>query len=346
MFNKDKISVLVINRNYGHFLKSCLDSVLEQGEAPHEIVLVDDGSTDKSVEVAESYGKAIRLFRRSAEGIYSAQKFGVEQVTGDWIITLDSDDMLLPHCVQAVRSRISPRLSRISYRLGVLSEAGRNVGEEPSRKFSVPEGYVGDYWSRGWEVAAPPGSGNAYPRGVMGQAFESRNTDFLNKGYYPQDRWLQTIASFEGECAFIPDVCGIYRIHGESVEGSSFETSRLLSRIEGHHGQASYLVARYKEMGREVQAVEILAFRYYYWWLRVLYWFASSGSDVQSKDGRLFLIARLLECIFYGPQKEWSIRCSRLAKAVSVALLPRSRSLFPMVAKLNRFARVRGRKTT
>jgi hypothetical protein len=203
---------------------------------------------------------------------------------------------------------------------------------------------VGDYWRKGWEVAAPPGSGNAYSRAAMSEAFEVRNMQYLSKGYYPQDRWLQTIASFEGECAFIPEVCGIYRIHSESVEGSSLEESKILSRIEGHQCQASYLAARYKGMGHDVKVDEILAFRYYYWWLRVLYWFASTGSQVQSKDGRLFLVARLLGCVFCGPQKEFSIRCSRLFKAASVALLPRSRSLFSMVATLNRFARVRAQK--
>gem|GEM_PF-3857365 len=342
MATEIKISVLIINRNYGRYLRDCLDSALNQSRPAYEIVVVDDGSTDESAEVIESYGDQLRFFKRPALGIYQTQKFGVEKISGDWVITLDSDDMLLPHCLEAVYARISPNMSRISYRLKMVSATGQSIGEEPSRKFLVPEGFVGDYWRKGWEVAAPPGSGNTYPLSVMINAYDECNYQYLKDGFYPHDRWLQTIASFQGDCGFIPDVCGLYRIHNSSYEGTYMhDASSLLQRINGHHNQAAYVVAKYRGMGYEVKADDVLAFRYYYWWLRVLYWFASSESREIEKEGRLFLAGRLLGCVFRGLQTNFSVRCSRLVKVLLVVLLPRRSCYLPIVAKLNWIARIR-----
>lgn len=337
-----KISILIINRNYGRYLKDCLDSALNQSRPADEIVVVDDGSTDESAEVIESYGDQVRFFRRPALGIYQTQKFGVEQITGDWVITLDSDDRLLPHCLEAVQARVSSSMSRISYRLKMVTRTGQHIGEEPSRKFFVPEGYLGDYWRKGWEVEAPPGSGNAYARNVLKKAYEECNSQYLKEGFYPTDRWLQTIASFQGDCCFIPEVCALYRIHPASDSGVSMVGAiKLRERIKGHHNQAAYLVAKYREMGYEVEADDILAFRYHYWWLKILHWFASTESNEPDKEGRLFLVSRLLGCVFKGLQTNFYVRCSRLIKALIILLLPRSPRFFPFVVKLNWIARIR-----
>ena len=345
MATEIKISVLIINRNYGRYLRDCLDSALNQSRPAYEIVVVDDGSTDESAEVIESYGDQLRFFKRPALGIYQTQKFGVEKISGDWVITLDSDDMLLPHCLEAVYARISPNMSRISYRLKMVSATGQSIGEEPSRKFLVPEGFVGDYWRKGWEVAAPPGSGNTYPLSVMINAYDECNYQYLKDGFYPHDRWLQTIASFQGDCGFIPDVCGLYRIHSRSTEASAVEdSSKILERIEGHHCQASFLVAKYRGMGYEVKADDVLAFRYYYWWLRVLYWFASVDTGNPSPESRFLGPGKLMACAFKGPQRHPLVRLSRTIKALSALMLPRSLKSYSRILNLNLIERVRLRK--
>jgi glycosyltransferase involved in cell wall biosynthesis len=342
MHYEPRVSILVINRNYGKYLKACLESALNQTEPAHEVIMVDDGSTDDSVEVARKYSDRVSVFERPALGIYATQEFGVQKVTGDWIITLDSDDMLLPHCVSMVRSRITSRLSRISYRLRMVSSTGQTVGEEPSRKFKVPEGYVGDYWRNGWEITAPPASGNAYPVRVMKAAFETQNLAYLNKGFFPSDRWFQTVASFEGECLFIPDVCGLYYLHSSSVESGSLEKpSKILSRIEGQVSQASYLVAKYTERGHKVTVSDILAYRYYYWWLKIPYWYSTRDSEYQNKERRSFLAIKLLGCAWKGAQTHPLVRLSRTIKAIIVLLLPYSRWSYGVIIRLNQIERVR-----
>lgn len=104
-----KISVVIPSYNRGEMIAVTLDAILGQSRKPDEIIVVDDGSTDNTVEfVGEKYGDAVRLIRQENGGPESARKHGIEAATGDWIALCDSDDIwLLDHlerlCVMHAR---------------------------------------------------------------------------------------------------------------------------------------------------------------------------------------------------------------------------------------------------
>jgi glycosyltransferase involved in cell wall biosynthesis len=109
-----RITVIINNYNYGQFLRQAIDSVLNQSYPAHEVILVDDGSTDNSLEVALSFGDRIRFIPQKNNGQASTFNTGYYAATGDWIWFLDSDDMLtydaLEEVSRQIRKGVSPRL--------------------------------------------------------------------------------------------------------------------------------------------------------------------------------------------------------------------------------------------
>ena len=85
------ISVIVVTYNRACFLKDALDSIKRQTFKDYEIIVVDDGSTDNTKDIAEQY-KGVRYIYQVHGGISKARNTAVRAAKGKWIATLDSDD--------------------------------------------------------------------------------------------------------------------------------------------------------------------------------------------------------------------------------------------------------------
>lgn len=97
------ISVVVSSYNYERYLAEALDSVLAQTLAPLEVIVVDDGSTDGSVELLRSrYGNEprMRVFQQANGGQLSAWIRAAGEVRGDIVALMDSDDRWTPHYLE------------------------------------------------------------------------------------------------------------------------------------------------------------------------------------------------------------------------------------------------------
>lgn len=91
-----KFSVVIPTYNRAKMLAQALESVLSQSYAPLEILVVDDGSTDDTSDVAERFGKHVRYIRQDNAGVSVARNRGIKESRGDIIAFLDSDDAWEP----------------------------------------------------------------------------------------------------------------------------------------------------------------------------------------------------------------------------------------------------------
>jgi len=89
------ISVIIPCYNHAHYLANAIDSVLAQSHQPVEIIVVDDGSTDNTKGIAESYPHVIYIYQSNA-GLSAARNTGMENSKASYLLFLDADDWLLP----------------------------------------------------------------------------------------------------------------------------------------------------------------------------------------------------------------------------------------------------------
>ena len=93
------VSVIVPVYNSGEFLKRCLESCLSQDFSDLELIVVDDGSTDNSFEIASDFAKGdsrLHLYHQDNSGASAARNLGLDVATGDYVMFVDSDDWIEP----------------------------------------------------------------------------------------------------------------------------------------------------------------------------------------------------------------------------------------------------------
>ena len=95
--NKGLISVIVPIYNVENYLKECIESIISQTYTNIELILVDDGSTDKSGEICDKYAekdKRIEVIHKKNAGVSAARNTGLESASGEYIAFVDSDDYI------------------------------------------------------------------------------------------------------------------------------------------------------------------------------------------------------------------------------------------------------------
>jgi glycosyltransferase involved in cell wall biosynthesis len=90
------VSAIIPAHNAERFIAEAVTSVLEQTRPPDECIVVDDGSTDGTIEALEPFGRSVRLVRQPQAGVSAARNAGMRAATGDRFAFLDADDVWLP----------------------------------------------------------------------------------------------------------------------------------------------------------------------------------------------------------------------------------------------------------
>jgi len=98
--NDGLVSVVIPCRNQAHFLADAIQSVISQSYSDHEIVVVDDGSTDNTGAVAAQF-PGVRYLYQEHLGAPAARNAGMRNTTGAFLVFLDADDRLLPDALRA-----------------------------------------------------------------------------------------------------------------------------------------------------------------------------------------------------------------------------------------------------
>jgi glycosyltransferase involved in cell wall biosynthesis len=98
---KPSFSVIIPNYNNGNTLARAIDSVLIQSYAACEIIIIDDGSSDNSKEVAEKFGHRVKYIYQSNAGVSAARNHGAKVASGNWLSFLDADDCYLPNRLES-----------------------------------------------------------------------------------------------------------------------------------------------------------------------------------------------------------------------------------------------------
>lgn len=110
MANEIKFSILVPVYKVENYIAECIESVLNQSYQNFELILVNDGSPDKSGEICDEYAardERIRVFHKANSGAMHTRLVAVEKACGDYYIIIDSDDYLAPNALEILAENIA-----------------------------------------------------------------------------------------------------------------------------------------------------------------------------------------------------------------------------------------------
>ena len=134
---KPTIAVVIPNFNDSETLKQCLDSVFEQDQRPEQVIVVDDQSTDKSLEILQACLRDVPVAKLIVNpvrvGTMAALNAGLEHVTADYALFLSANDFLKPGIFLRARDRIAAD----GYP-GVWSAMVSTIDENGARAISTP----------------------------------------------------------------------------------------------------------------------------------------------------------------------------------------------------------------
>jgi glycosyltransferase involved in cell wall biosynthesis len=128
------VSIIVPVYNVGQYLSKCVESILCQEDFEnYEILLVDDGSQDRSGEMCDEYARIypdkIRVFHKKNGGLSDARNYGIGRANGEWLFFIDSDDYLRKDALSKLYSRIDAGVDIVIGQFKRVDENGVPCGD-------------------------------------------------------------------------------------------------------------------------------------------------------------------------------------------------------------------------
>lgn len=242
-------TVFITNYNYGRFLPYAVESALEQTWPHVQVIVVDDGSSDESRLLLETYGDSITTLFKPNGGQASSVNAGFPLISGDAVLFLDSDDMLDPAAIEkSIGFFTDPEVVKVSWPLAVVDGNGHPTGEIRFTRLSV-----GNFRKNALKVGpashhAPSCSGNIWRKSFLNQVMPVPEEDCKNI----VDAYLFTFSPFFGDFRGWEEPLTFYRVHGTNI------TARLPAgvRIEHWENRAKLLHTWLEAQGEDVSIVK------------------------------------------------------------------------------------------
>lgn len=224
------ISVIIPNWNGKHFLPDCLESLKKQTFRDFEVILVDNGSTDGSVEFVQgTYGEFVRIIRSERNlGYTGGNNLGIRAAYGQYIVLLNNDTWVEPTWLEALVEAISPNPQVGMWSSKVLSYFNRvqieAVGEliywdglnRARGQFEIDRGQ----YERVEEILFPPGCGGMYRRTLFDE-IGLFDEDFFAYGDDAEIGLRARLAGYIGY--YVPKAILYHKGSGTTGQYSSFK---------------------------------------------------------------------------------------------------------------------------
>ncbi len=204
-----KVSVIIPGYNYGHFLGEAIESVLAQTRPAHEIIVVDDGSTDDTPAVAHRYDGKVHYIRTPNGGVSRARNTGIAAATGDLLAFLDADDRWLPRKLELQTAEYEAKPDA-----GLVHTGSRVFDQETGAilcEFRAGDALDVHALIRCCSISA---SSVMISRGIFEKV---EKFDEALVGTEDWDLWLRIAVAHR--IAACPEVLVEYRSHGRSLSG-------------------------------------------------------------------------------------------------------------------------------
>ena len=219
-----KISVVIPAYNYDRFIARAIDSVLEQTYSNYEIIVINDGSSDRTEEILQFYGSKICYLSQANQGLAASRNRGLELAQGELVVFLDADDWLLPQMLENAVAVFTAQPE-----LGIVVSGWQNVnatGEviaEVQPWLALPELNL-ENWVV-WRPLLPSAT-------VFRKAWLTRVGGFDGTIFPAEDIDCVLKMVAEGcQSAWCPQIGACYRLHDGNVTGSTVTQAKAFEQL-------------------------------------------------------------------------------------------------------------------
>jgi glycosyltransferase involved in cell wall biosynthesis len=206
-------SIIINNFNYAQYLKSSIESVLSQ-RCRREIIVVDDGSSDLSRSVIDSFGRDITPIFKANGGQASCFNAGFDRSKGDVILFLDADDCLMPDSLSVLLTHLEEDVAQVHWSLAEIDASGNFTGSlKPERLLAQGDLMAPLVHSGPRSISSSPTSGNAWSRASLSSMLPMPEAEFR----LCADAYLHVLGPTYGRVARSLTPLSCWRRHGENL---------------------------------------------------------------------------------------------------------------------------------
>lgn len=217
MLNPVKISVLMPVYNAESYIREAIDSVLTQTFSDFELIIIDDGSTDKSAHIVHSYNdQRIKLFQNEHnEGIVASLNKGITLANGEYVAIMHADDVSLPERLEMQSSFLDshPDVSMVAAKVLLIDSSGVCIGSWHHDQITTTFDQIHEMLPKTNCIAHP----TIMIRTNVVRAYRYNAKQHATEDY---DLWLRLVADshrVEKSDAILLK----YRVHSQSITGKS-----------------------------------------------------------------------------------------------------------------------------
>jgi glycosyltransferase involved in cell wall biosynthesis len=257
-----KVSVIIPVYNAEKYIAATVRSVLDQTYSDWEMLIIDDGSPDRSVEICQQFtDPRIKIISQNNRGLPGARNTGIRHAQGDYLALLDADDLWLPEKIEKHIEHLenSPDVGVSFSRSAFINEAGKALGNHqmPKLKNITPPYLLS---------CNPVGNGSAAL--IRREAFEAiQFQDNLygtvesfyfdeqlresNADMTDQECWLRIALQTPWKVEGIPDILTLYRVNSQGLSANlSKQLEATEKMIEKTSSYAPELIAQWGNSAR------------------------------------------------------------------------------------------------
>jgi len=275
--NEVLVSVVIPAFNSEKYISECIDSVLNQTYQNLEIIIIDDGSTDNTVNIVSGYNNdKIRLLHQKNSGSGAARNHGIQQASGKWIAFIDADDIWLPEKLEKQLKNCSDKSwshTDLFFHGGIYPKHTRTT--ELTSKHS---GFI----LRNLLVENSIGTSSVIIKKEVLEEFGGFNTDL--RALQDWDLWLRVAEKYP--ICYIDEALVYYRVHSKS-------TSRNVRKTLPYHLYLINYVFSQQGPARDMQELKQKALSRSY---QICSYIAEQENDY------LFSCSCAIRSLVYGPQ--------------------------------------------
>ena len=310
-----KISVVSPVYNVENYLEKCLDSLLNQTFDDFEIICVNDGSTDSSLDILESYAKKdsrFKIITQENRGLSGARNTGIKEVTGEYTLFVDSDDWLEVNALEELSKQVDKTSSDITmFKFRFYNEDLDNFSQSSFTNLDVIPENLDDEFNYGDVLDILFKISHAPFNKLYKTEFLNNSIEFPEGVIYEDLYFFYTVFFNAEKCSVLRKIIYNYMIREDSISTTGDEKSYHILKVLNHVQDNLISKNIYDNVKDDFLMFIIVNLKYVY--LRI---------KTEFKESYFNLIKRNYDCFNLGDVKSfegWHYEDEAFYKSISIS---------------------------